>query len=339
MESIWFIKNSMLSNKHFLGFFVVTTIFLSFINNNNHSYIAIPIGFPIPEIPEDNKLNKERIHLGKKLFFDKILSRDSSISCASCHRPEYAFTDGLKKAVGIKNRSVTRNTPTLTNIVYNENFLRDGVNPSLEAQVLVPIHEKNEFDFHILLVAERLKKKPEYLDLFEKAYGGIPTPKLITKAIASYERTLISGNSRYDQYVYQNKKYALSSSELKGLNLFNELYCVSCHSGFNFSNGEIVSNGLYEKYEDIGKMRVSLKEIDNGCFKVPTLRNIALTAPYMHDGSLQSLEEVIDHYMKGGNDHRNKHSFIKPFILSKTDRNNLVSFLKSLTDSSFTAIR
>jgi len=339
MESIWFIKNSMLSNKHFLGFFVVTTIFLSFINNNNHSYIAIPIGFPIPEIPEDNKLNKERIHLGKKLFFDKILSRDSSISCASCHRPEYAFTDGLKKAVGIKNRSVTRNTPTLTNIVYNENFLRDGVNPSLEAQVLVPIHEKNEFDFHILLVAERLKKKPEYLDLFEKAYGGIPTPKLITKAIASYERTLISGNSRYDQYVYQNKKYALSSSEVKGLNLFNELYCVSCHSGFNFSNGEIVSNGLYEKYEDIGKMRVSLKEIDNGCFKVPTLRNIALTAPYMHDGSLQSLEEVIDHYMKGGNDHRNKHSFIKPFILSKTDRNNLVSFLKSLTDSSFTAIR
>tara|TARA_B100001093_G_scaffold519346_1_gene607907 strand:+ start:1436 stop:2425 length:990 start_codon:yes stop_codon:yes gene_type:complete len=329
----------MLSNKHFLGFFVVTTIFLSFINNNNHSYIAIPIGFPIPEIPEDNKLNKERIHLGKKLFFDKILSRDSSISCASCHRPEYAFTDGLKKAVGIKNRSVTRNTPTLTNIVYNENFLRDGVNPSLEAQVLVPIHEKNEFDFHILLVAERLKKKPEYLDLFEKAYGGIPTPKLITKAIASYERTLISGNSRYDQYVYQNKKYALSSSEVKGLNLFNELYCVSCHSGFNFSNGEIVSNGLYEKYEDIGKMRVSLKEIDNGCFKVPTLRNIALTAPYMHDGSLQSLEEVIDHYMKGGNDHRNKHSFIKPFILSKTDRNNLVSFLKSLTDSSFTAIR
>jgi cytochrome c peroxidase len=329
----------MLSNKYFLGFFVVNTIFLSFINNNNHSYIAIPIGFPIPEIPEDNKLNKERIHLGKKLFFDKILSRDSSISCASCHRPEYAFTDGLKKAVGIKNRSVTRNTPTLTNIVYNENFLRDGVNPSLEAQVLVPIHEKNEFDFHILLVAERLKKKPEYLDLFEKAYGGIPTPKLITKAIASYERTLISGNSRYDQYVYQNKKYALSSSEIKGLNLFNELYCVSCHSGFNFSNGEIVSNGLYEKYEDIGKMRVSLKEIDNGCFKVPTLRNIALTAPYMHDGSLQSLEEVIDHYMKGGNDHRNKHSFIKPFILSKTDRNNLVSFLKSLTDSSFTAIR
>ena len=328
----------MLSNKHFFVFFVVTIFFLSFNNNNNHSSITIPKGFPIPEIPEDNKLNKERIHLGKKLFFDKILSRDSSISCASCHKPKYAFTDGLKKAVGIKNRSVTRNTPTLTNIVYNKNFLRDGVNPSLEAQVLVPIHEKNEFDFHILLVAERLKKKPEYLDLFEKAYGGIPTPKLITKAIACYERTLISGNSRYDQYVYQNKNHVLSSSEKKGMDLFNKLYCVSCHSGFNFSNGEILNNGLYEKYEDVGKMRVSLNEIDNGCFKVPTLRNIALTAPYMHDGSLQTLEEVIDHYMKGGNEHPNKHPFIKPFMLSKSDRKNLVSFLRSLTDSSFTVI-
>ena len=216
--------------------------------------------------------------------------------------------------------------------------MRDGVNPSLEAQVLVPIHEKNEFDFHILLIAERLKKKPEYLDLFEKAYGGIPTPKLITKAIACYERTLISGNSRYDQYVYQNKNHVLSSSEKKGMDLFNKLYCVSCHSGFNFSNGEIVNNGLYEKYEDLGKMRVSLNEIDNGCFKVPTLRNIALTAPYMHDGSLQTLEEVIDHYMKGGNEHPNKHPFIKPFMLSKSDRKNLVSFLRSLTDSSFTVI-
>ena len=328
----------MLSNRYLLGFFIVTFLFLSFDNNNQYS-LTIPKGFPNLQIPEDNKLTNERIHLGKKLFFDNILSRDSSISCASCHKPDHAFTDGLKKAVGIKNRSVTRNTPTLTNIAYNKNFLRDGVNPTLEAQALVPIHEKNEFDFHILLAAERLKKKPSYVQLFEKAYGGIPTPKLITKAIASYERTLISGNSRYDQYIYQNKKNALSSSEKKGLKLFNKLYCVSCHSGFNFSNGEIVNNGLYEKYEDVGKMRVSLKEIDNGCFKVPTLRNIALTAPYMHDGSIQTLEEVIDHYMQGGNSHPNKHPFIKPFSLDNSDRKNLVLFLKSLTDSSFATIQ
>ena len=313
--------------------------FLISFSRNKVYYSIIPKGFPELSIPTDNELTNEKIELGKKLFFEKLLSRDSSISCASCHKPELAFTDGLKNPKGIKDRLVSRNTPTLTNIAYNKNFLRDGVNPTLEAQALVPIHEKNEFDFHILLAAERLKKKPSYVQLFEKAYGGIPTPKLITKAIASYERTLISGNSRYDQYIYQNKKYALSSSEKKGLKLFNKLYCVSCHSGFNFSNGEIVNNGLYEKYEDVGKMRVSLKEIDNGCFKVPTLRNIALTAPYMHDGSIQTLEEVIDHYMKGGSSHPSKHPFIKPFSLDNSDRKNLVLFLKSLTDSSFAAIQ
>lgn len=313
--------------------------FLISFTRNKVYYSIIPKGFPELSIPADNELTNEKIELGKKLFFEKLLSRDSSISCASCHKPELAFTDGLKNPKGIKDRLVSRNTPTLTNIAYNKNFLRDGVNPTLEAQALVPIHEKNEFDFHILLAAERLKKKPSYVQLFEKAYGGIPTPKLITKAIASYERTLISGNSRYDQYIYQNKKHALSSSEKKGLKLFNKLYCVSCHSGFNFSNGEIVNNGLYEKYEDVGKMRVSLKEIDNGCFKVPTLRNIALTAPYMHDGSIQTLEEVIDHYMQGGNSHPNKHPFIKPFSLDNSDRKNLVLFLKSLSDSSFAAIQ
>ena len=214
--------------------------------------------------------------------------------------------------------------------------LRDGVNPSLEAQVLVPIHEKNEFDFHILLVVERLKKRSDYIDLFQKAYNSIPTPNFVTKAIACYERTLISGNSRFDLYYYQNSTSSLSKSELRGMNLFfNKLNCVQCHSGFNFSNGEVVNNGLYAEYKDIGKMRVSLLEKDNGCFKVPTLRNIAITGPYMHDGSIISLEEVIDHYSKGGNANKYRHEFIKPFDITEREKNDLVSFLKSLTDSSF----
>ena len=326
----------MLSNKYYIIFLGVAFLFLSF-DNKNHSYLIIPKGFPNPEIPQENKLTNERIYLGKKLFFDKILSRDSSVSCASCHKPDYAFTDGLQTAVGIKNRLVTRNTPTLTNIVYNKNFLRDGVNPSLEAQVLVPIHEKNEFDFHILLVAERLKNKPVYSDLFLKAYGSIPTPNLITKAIASYERTLISGNSRYDQYYYQSNFKVLSKAEIKGMELFKEHNCVKCHSGLNFSNGEIVNNGLYEYYQDIGKMRVTLKEEDNGCFKVPTLRNIEITGPYMHNGSLATLEAVIEHYSRGGKNNKNKHEFIQPFDISESEKGNLVSFLKCLTDSSFVA--
>ena len=223
----------------------------------------------------------------------------------------------------------------LNYIIYNKNFLRDGVNPSLEEQVLVPIHEKNEFDFHILLLTERLKKNPTYLDLFQKAFSTIPTPKLITQSIASFERTLISGNSRYDQFYFQNNSAALSTSEINGMELFKKLNCVKCHSGFNFSNGQIVNNGLYENYQDMGKMRVTLNENDNGCFKVPTLRNVEVTAPYMHNGSLESLEEVIEHYSRGGKNHKNKHDWIKPFEISQSEKEDLVSFLKSLTDSSF----
>ena len=297
--------------------------------------IVIPFGFPDIIVPEDNPMSDAKIELGKKLFFEKLLSRDSSISCATCHNPKYAFTDGLVKAKGIKDREVTRNTPTLTNMAYNTSFLRDGVNPSLEAQVIVPIHEKNEFDFHILLAAERLKKKKEYVDLSLAAFGEVPNPKVISNAIASFERTLISGNSRYDQFTFQKDSSALSNSELRGMHLFNKHNCVSCHSGFNFTNGEVVNNGLYQHYEDIGKMRVTLDPKDNGAFKVPTLRNVALTAPYMHDGSLNSLESVIDHYIKGGFDNPNKDNRIKELSLSENDKQDLVAFLKCLTDSSF----
>ena len=297
--------------------------------------IVIPSGFPDFIVPEDNPMSDAKIELGKKLFFEKLLSRDSSISCATCHNPKYAFTDGLVKAKGIKDREVTRNTPTLTNIAYNTSFLRDGVNPSLEAQVIVPIHEKNEFDFHILLAAERLKKKKEYVDLSLAAFGEVPNPKVISNAIASFERTLISGNSRYDQFTFQKDSSALSINELRGMHLFNKHNCVSCHSGFNFTNGEVVNNGLYQHYEDIGKMRVTLDPKDNGAFKVPTLRNVALTAPYMHDGSLKSLESVIDHYIKGGFDNANKDNRIKELDFSENDKQDLVAFLKCLTDSSF----
>ena len=297
--------------------------------------IETPLGFPKINVPNDNPITKAKIDLGEKLFFEKLLSRDSSISCASCHNPSYAFTDGLQKARGIKDREVTRNTPTLTNIAYNTSFLRDGVNPSLEAQVIVPIHEKNEFDFHILLVAERLKKKKEYVALFEKAFGEMPSPKLISNAIATYERTLISGNSRYDKFMFHKDSSALSNKEIRGMRLFDKLNCISCHSGFNFTNGEVVNNGLYENYDDLGKMRVTLDPKDRGSFKVPTLRNIALTSPYMHDGSLKTLEEVINHYAKGGENNENKDKRVVPFKLNDEEKLELMAFLQSLTDSSF----
>ena len=333
MEKIKSPKNIPLLSKTLLFSLVLFAVLTS--SNLKLNQIEIPFGFPKIIVPEDNPLSEAKIELGKKLFFEKLLSRDSSISCATCHNPKYAFTDGLEKAKGIKNREVSRNTPTLTNIAYNTSFLRDGVNPSLEAQVIVPIHEKNEFDFHILLAAERLKKKKEYVDLSLAAFGEIPNPKVISNAIASFERTLISGNSRYDQFTFQKDSSALSINELRGMHLFNKHKCVSCHSGFNFTNGEVVNNGLYQHYEDIGKMRVTLDSNDKGAFKVPTLRNVALTAPYMHDGSLKSLEAVVDHYIKGGFDNSNKDNRIKKLSLSEKDKQDLVAFLKCLTDSSF----
>ena len=213
MEKIKSPKNIPLLNKTLLISLVLFVVLTSLKLKVNQ--IEIPFGFPEFIVPRDNPLTEAKIVLGKKLFFEKLLSRDSSISCASCHNPKYAFTDGLVKAKGIKGREVTRNTPTLTNIAYNTSFLRDGVNPSLEAQVIVPIHEKNEFDFHILLAAERLKKKKEYVDLSLAAFGEVPNPKVISNAIASYERTLISGNSRYDQFTFQKDSTALSNNELR----------------------------------------------------------------------------------------------------------------------------
>lgn len=301
-------------------------------------FLQIPEGFPQPYIPEYNQLTAARVELGKKLFFDTVLSRDSSISCASCHKPEFAFTDREQKGIGIKGQVVSRNTPTLTNVGYNKILLLDGVNPGLESQATVPFQETKEFDLHILLAGDRLAANPEYVALSQKAYGQDPNPFVLTSAIAAFQRTLISGNSRFDQYHYQDRKDALNGSEKRGMDLFfNQLHCAECHSGFNFTEQGLTNNGLYETYQDTGRMRLTHLESDRAIFKVPTLRNIGVTYPYMHDGSLETLEDVVEHYMSGGKDNPNKSEHIKPFHLSKTEKTDLIAFLHSLTDSSFIA--
>jgi len=317
--------------------FLLAGLFLSFVGDYD---LLIPKGFPEPYIPEDNQITQSRVDLGKKLFFDKVLSRDSTLSCASCHIPEFAFTDRRSKGVGIRGQEVSRNTPTLTNVAYQDKFLLDGLNPSLEAQVNIPIHETNEFDFSIILVAERMKKNEDYVRLSMEAYGSEPTPKVITNAIAAYERTLISGNSNYDKYHFQGDTLALKPSQKRGMELFyTKLYCSECHGGFNFTNGDLTNNGLYEHYADTGRMRLFGMEKDRAIFKVPTLRNIAVTFPYMHDGSISSLEEVVDHYSSGGKNHQNKSELIQPFTLTEDEKTDLISFLHSLTDSSFLSLK
>lgn len=302
--------------------------------------LTVPQGFPQPYIPEDNSITAKRIELGKKLFFDKMLSRDSTLSCASCHVPKFAFTDRKPKGIGIRDQEVSRNTPTLTNVAYQDKFLLDGLNPSLEAQVNIPIHETKEFDFSVILVAERMKKSSEYVQLSYEAYGEDPSPRVLTKAIATFERTLISGNSAYDKYYFQGDSMALSQSQKRGMHLFkNKLYCSECHSGFNFTNGGLTNNGLYLNYPDSGRMRLFGKEKDRAIFKVPTLRNIAVTYPYMHDGSIETLEEVIEHYSSGGKNHQNKSTFVKPFRINEYEKADLIAFLKALTDSTFLSFK
>ena len=278
---------------------------------------------------------KAAIELGKKLFYDPIMSRDCTISCSSCHKPELAFTDGLKTSIGIKGRVVSRNSPTLANFENQPYFLLDGVNNSLESQVTVPIQEHTEFDFHILLLVERLKKDSLYLALSLKAYGEEPSTVVITHSIAEFERTIVSNNSAFDKYK-NGDTTALNNSQLRGKNIFFEkLYCGECHNQENLTDYSLTNNGLYEVYADSGRMRKTELEKDRAIFKVPTLRNIELTAPYMHDGSLSNLNDVISHYSSGGKEHKNKSEIIKPFSLTEQEKEDLINFLKSLTDYDF----
>lgn len=303
----------------------------------NPVLLQVPVGFPQPQIPADNALTAERIALGKRLFYDPVLSRDSTISCASCHKQSLAFADSTATSPGVEGRPGVRNSPTLANVAYQKTLLREGGLPTLEMQILVPIQEHNEFDFNILSIMERLEKHPEYVQMAQQAYGRKPDPFVITRSIAAFERTLLSGNSAFDQWYFQGKKRALSQEAQRGFALFNSerLGCNQCHSGFLFTNQAVANNGLYETYADPGRMRLTGLESDRAVFKIPTLRNAALTAPYMHDGSLKTLDAVIDHYQTGGRSHPNKSPLLKPFHLSPAERRDLLAFLTSLTDPSF----
>lgn len=300
--------------------------------------LVIPEGFPTPDFPVDNEFTKARWELGKKLFFDPVLSRDSSISCASCHFSEKAFSDTVAFSLGVDQVVGTRNAPTLANIGYHPYFTREGGVPTLEMQILVPIQEHNEFDFNIVLIVERLQKDSTYQKMARASYNrGEMDAFVLTRAISTFERSLISGNSRYDQYFYQNKNEVLTEAEIRGMDLFfgEKTGCSNCHNDFNFTNYAFENNGLYQTYTDPGRFRLTGEISDSAKFKVSTLRNIELTAPYMHDGSMGTLEDVILHYESGGKNHPNRSDLIEPFTLTQLERNELILFLKTLTDESF----
>jgi cytochrome c peroxidase len=298
---------------------------------------AAPAGFPPIPFPPDNQFSQARWELGKQLFYDPVLSIDSTLSCASCHKIALSFSDDVALSPGVHNRPGTRNASPLINLAYSPYILREGSLPSLEMQILVPIQEENEFAHNIVDIAEQLKLNPEYVRMSQEAYNREPDAFVITRSISTFERTLVSGNSPYDQYQYQDRPNALNYSQKQGMELFfsEKTNCSNCHSGINLTNYLFENNGLYEVYNDEGRMRFSNDSSDLARFKVPTLRNIALTAPYMHDGSFSTLEEVVEHYNRGGFDHPSKSPLIRPLALTNLEKKDLVNFLEALTDLEF----
>jgi cytochrome c peroxidase len=286
--------------------------------------------------PKENAYNDDKWSLGKRLFYDKRLSVDSSISCASCHKPELAFADTLSVSPGVKGRLGIRNAPSLANVGFQLGLNRAGELPTLEMQMLVPIQEHAEFAFNMVKLVDRLAADPELNQLSEKAFGRkVIDPYVITRSMATFERSLVSSQSRLDRYLGGNSA-AISANEKKGFQLF-KLHCASCHLVEKKPEGMTANNGLYVQYQDQGLMRVTQKSKDEGVFKVPSLQNVAITFPYMHDGSLRTLDQVLAHYNRGGAKHPNQSPLIKELGLSASELADLKAFLLTMTDTSFLA--
>lgn len=285
------------------------------------------------EIPEDNSYTPVRTELGRELFFDSRLSLDSSINCASCHLPGRAFADTVAISPGVDGELGFRNSPSLVNIGYHPYFMREGGVPTLELQVLVPLEEHAEMAFNIVALTERLASDEHYQQMAQQAYGRPLDPFVITRALANFERTLIGGTSDFDSFL-QGRADALSDPAKRGMDLFysDRLQCSTCHSGYLLSGFEFEHNKLDTTKADLGRARLTGLIDDRYLYKVPSLRNVAITAPYFHNGSSPTLRSVLDHYNAGGSDYSLDDDRIKPLDLSEQELFDLEAFLNSLTD-------
>jgi cytochrome c peroxidase len=325
---------------------------------------ATPMDIPEPEAfakiiyPPDNPTTEEGLALGRALFFDPLLSADSTISCSTCHLPELAFTDGQAISVGINGRLGRRNAPGLTNVGYlHETLFWDGRANDLESQALHPVAAPVEMGGSWQLLISKLRRHPDYWPQLKLAFGlkdlSELNPDHVGKALAQYQRSLISADSKYDQV--QRGEATFTKEEALGNAIFFDLAdepnageyakiptgeCAHCHIPPHFTNQLFFNNGLDEAnslddFKDLGRGPISGSKYDNGKFRTPSLRNIALTGPYMHDGRFNSLEEVVDHYNSGGQYAENKDPNIIPLGLSPDQHRALVAFLQTLTDTSF----
>lgn len=269
------------------------------------------------------------------LFYEKRLSLDGTISCASCHKQEDAFTDaGKPVSLGVNNEQGTRNTPTIANTAYLQRLSYDGLSSSLEQQSLRALFNPMEMRADTSLIMHTIRQDSMYVRAFARVFGGTEpvTAHNTVRAIATFVRTVLSGNSRYDRFVLGDKT-ALNDSEQRGKVLFfsERTRCASCHKGPDFTDGEFHNTGLYRHYIDKGRYYATDKHSDVGKFKTPSLRNIAVTAPYMHDGTL-TLEEVVAHYNRGGHPNLNRDTLIRPLQLTERETADMINFMKTLTD-------
>lgn len=304
---------------------------------------SVPANFPKPIYDfSKNPVTKEGFELGKTLFYDGDLSRDGTVSCAECHSQSYAFTHhGHDVSHGIDNKRGMRNAPPIQNMAFQSEFFWDGGVFNLDLFSIAPIENPLEMDEKIGNVLEKLRKKEKYATLFQKAYGTkeITTERFL-KALSQFMNTLVSANSRYDKYIRKEAGGILTEDELAGLAIFKQK-CGSCHSGELFTDQSYRNNGLaVYNAEDTGRHRITQKDSDKYKFKVPSLRNIAVTAPYMHDGRFYTLDAVLNHYNESMIDSptlepvfRNEKKLGIP--LSTDEKNKLIAFLKTLTDDEF----
>ncbi|AKU91300.1 methanobactin export MATE transporter MbnM [Vulgatibacter incomptus] len=335
----------------------------------------LPPGFPVPRVPEGNPMSAEKVELGRHLFYDVRLSGNETFSCASCHEQALAFTDGRARAIGSTGELHPRASMSLVNVAYaNTLTWANDLLRSLEQQALVPMFGETPVELGLSgregELLERLRAEPRYQAMFAAAFPRDEDPytlEHIVQSLASFQRTLLSGRSPFDRYNYDRERDAISESTKRGMALFfsERLECFHCHGGFNFSDSvghqgteieevmfhntalyNLDGEGAYPP-ENTGLMEISGKASDMGRFKAPTLRNIEVRAPYMHDGSVATLEDAIDHYAAGGRRIESgpyagngaesplRSEFVRGFELSPDEKSDIIEFLRSLTDREF----
>ncbi len=310
--------------------------------------LEVPVNLPaIAAYPARNPLTEEGVALGRMLFYDPVLSKNGTVSCASCHQQDKAFSDGLALSkAGVSGEQLKRHVPSLVNLAWMNGMFWDGGAKDVESLNFGPLTHPDEMGQDLKAVAQKLQNDAHYPQLFKQAFGTDSiTSAYITRALAQFERTLISGNSRYDRYVRGEANSRLNSMELEGLVLFQE-HCSSCHATDLFTDNGYHNNGLDAVFPDaheglaLGRGRVTAQQADIGKYKTPTLRNIAFTAPYMHDGRFETLEQVLEHYGSGIQ--------VSPSLapqlqangkagipVSTAEKEKLIAFLHTLSDGSF----